>query len=168
MANTLRIKRRTSTGAAGAPSSLMNAELAYNEADNTLYYGYGDNGSGGATSISSIAGPGAFATLTTSQTISGDKAFTGNLTAVTQSGTDNSTKVATTAFVQSKLSNLTNVVNTFNGRTGNVTLTLADVTAVANGTFLSNTTVSGVGYGFGSATRGFVGTSNVGPYFGVS
>ena len=37
MANTIRIKRRSSAGAAGAPSSLENAELAYNEADDTLY-----------------------------------------------------------------------------------------------------------------------------------
>ena len=39
MANTLRIKRRSSAGAAGAPASLENAELAFNEADNVLYYG---------------------------------------------------------------------------------------------------------------------------------
>ena len=39
MANTLRIKRRAVGGAAGAPSSLANAELAYNEQDDTLYYG---------------------------------------------------------------------------------------------------------------------------------
>ena len=38
MANTLRIKRRTS-GGTGAPSSLANAELAYNEVDDVLYYG---------------------------------------------------------------------------------------------------------------------------------
>ncbi len=39
MANILRIKRRAVGGAAGAPSSLANAELAYNEQDDTLYYG---------------------------------------------------------------------------------------------------------------------------------
>ena len=37
MANTLRIKRRAAGGAAGAPASLANAELAFNEQDNTLY-----------------------------------------------------------------------------------------------------------------------------------
>jgi hypothetical protein len=86
---------------------------------------------------------GAFATLTSSQTISGDKAFSGNLTAVTQAGTDNSTKVATTAYVTSKLGNLTNVVNTFNARTGNVTLTSSDVTTALTYTPLATANSSG-------------------------
>lgn len=61
MANTLRIKRRAAGGAAGAPASLQNAELAFNEQDNTLYYGYGTGGTGGtATQVIAIGGPGAF------------------------------------------------------------------------------------------------------------
>ncbi len=64
MSNQIRIKRRASTGSAGAPSSLKNAELAYNEADNVLYYGYGDDGSGNATSIIGIAGSGNNVTIT--------------------------------------------------------------------------------------------------------
>ena len=59
MANTLRIKRRLAGGAAGAPSSLAAAELAYNEQDDTLYYGKGNSG-GAATTIIPIAGSGAF------------------------------------------------------------------------------------------------------------
>ena len=56
MANTIRIKRRSSAGSSGAPSSLENAELAYNEADDTLYYGKGTGGAGGsATTIEAIA-----------------------------------------------------------------------------------------------------------------
>lgn len=56
MSNTLRIKRRL-TGASGAPSVLANAELAYNEVDNVLYYGQGTGGAGGtATSIIAIGG----------------------------------------------------------------------------------------------------------------
>lgn len=79
MANTLRIKRRA-TGASGAPSSLANAELAFNEVDNTLYYGEGTGGAGGtATTILAIGGDGAFTTLTSAQTISGNKTFTGSL-----------------------------------------------------------------------------------------
>jgi hypothetical protein len=59
MANTLRIKRRAAGGAAGAPASLANAELAYNEQDDVLYYGYGTGGSGGsATVVKAIAGSG--------------------------------------------------------------------------------------------------------------
>ena len=79
MANILRIKRRVVGGAAGAPASLKNAELAFNEVDNTLYYGKGDNGSGDATTIPAIAGLGAFVSLTASQTISGTKTVTGTL-----------------------------------------------------------------------------------------
>ena len=79
MANTLRIKRRAS-GDAGAPSSLANAELAFNEVDDVLYYGEGTGGAGGsATSILAIGGSGAFATLSGTQTISGNKTFTGTL-----------------------------------------------------------------------------------------
>jgi len=92
MANTIRIKRRSSSGSNGAPSSLKNGELAYNESDNTLYYGYGDDGSGNATSIPAIAGGGNYVTLTTNQTISGSKDFTGTFslggTAVTASATE--------------------------------------------------------------------------------
>jgi hypothetical protein len=59
MADTLRIKRRAVGGAAGAPATLAAAELAYNEQDDTLYYGKGNSG-GNATSVIPIAGSGAF------------------------------------------------------------------------------------------------------------
>lgn len=77
MANTIRIKRRT-TGQAGAPSSLFNAELAFNEPEGVLYYGFGDNGSGGATSIIPIAGTGAYLSLNANAIIAGDLTFTGD------------------------------------------------------------------------------------------
>lgn len=69
MSNLIRIKRRASPGAAGAPSSLNNAELAFNEVDNTLYYGTGLGLGTTAASVIAIAGSGAFATLTSVQTI---------------------------------------------------------------------------------------------------
>jgi hypothetical protein len=79
MANTLRIKRRAS-GNAGAPTSLANAELAFNEVDDTLYYGKGTGGQdGSATTIEAIGGKGAFVNLTGAQTISGNKTFTGTV-----------------------------------------------------------------------------------------
>lgn len=62
MANTIRIKRRATGNAGTAGVTLANAELAFNEVDNTLYYGKGDNGSGVATSIIAIGGDGTFAT----------------------------------------------------------------------------------------------------------
>ncbi len=139
MANTLRIKRRTS-GGTGAPSSLANAELAYNEVDDVLYYGKGTGGVGGsATTIPAIAGPGAFLTLSTTQTVSGNKTFTGsvdltgsNATAATATASDNSTKVATTAFVKAQNYITGNQSITFSGDasgsgTTSVTLTLASV-----------------------------------------
>ena len=82
MSNVIRIKRRSGTGAAGAPSSLKNAELAYNEADDTLYYGKGADGSGDATSIPAIAGSGAYVTKGTEQTISGAKTFSAAVTVI--------------------------------------------------------------------------------------
>lgn len=57
MADVFRIKRRYTGGAAGAPTTLANGELAYNEVDDKLYYGKGNN-AGQATSIIPIAGPG--------------------------------------------------------------------------------------------------------------
>lgn len=99
MADPIRIKRRASGGAAGAPSALKNAEPAYNEQDDTLYYGKGDDGSGNATSIIPIAGKGGFVDKTTDQTIAGIKTFSSSPIAPTPTGGDSSTKVATTAFV---------------------------------------------------------------------
>lgn len=163
MANTIRIKRRTS-GAPGAPSSLSNAELAFNEVDDVLYYGKGTGGVGGtATTIPAIGGAGAFMTLATSQTISGNKTFTGTVdltggtaTAATQASGDNSTKVATTAFVKSigyLTGNQTIAVSGDASGSGTtaITLTLASVgtagtytkvTTDAKGRVTSGTTLS--------------------------
>lgn len=93
MANNIRIRRRAAGGAAGAPTSLMNAELAYNEQDDVLYYGKGTGGAGGtATQVIPIAGPG-FAAPIESPT------FTGTPAAPTPAVDTNSTRLATTAFV---------------------------------------------------------------------
>jgi len=136
MANTLRIKRRTS-GATGAPDSLQNAELAFNEVDDTLYYGEGTNGAGGtATAPLAIAGPGAFATLTSAQTISGDKTFSGTIVVPTPSaGTHATTKNYVDALVAA-------VATSFQvaSDTGSVTITTGtDTLTIAGGTGLSST-----------------------------
>jgi len=60
MASAIRIKRRDASGAAGAPANLLHAELAFNEADKTLYYGFGSGVGSNSSSIISIAGEGAF------------------------------------------------------------------------------------------------------------
>jgi hypothetical protein len=75
MVNIIRIKKRAAGGASGAPASLKSAEPAYNEQDDVLYYGKGDDGSANATSIIPIGGKGAFADLNSSQTIAGIKTF---------------------------------------------------------------------------------------------
>ena len=70
MSNTIRIKKRAASGAAGSPTSLSPSELAYNEADNKLYYGFGDNGSTppSASSIIVIGGSGGFFNKTDTRT----------------------------------------------------------------------------------------------------
>jgi|688.fasta_scaffold00338_30 hypothetical protein len=176
MANTIRIKRRASGGAAGAPSSLENAELAYNEADDVLYYGKGTGGAGGtATTVQAIAGPGAYVGLSGTQTITGNKTFSGTLalggsaTATTQTAGNNSTSVATTAYVDSAV-----VASTYNftlaGDSGSSqTIDDAETVTISGGTGLSsiasstntitlhldNTTVTAGSYGSASAIPTF-------------
>ena len=72
MSNTIRIKKRAASGSAGAPSSLSPSELAFNEADLKLYYGFGDNGSTppSASSIITVGGSGAFFNKTDTRTAS--------------------------------------------------------------------------------------------------
>lgn len=80
MANIIRIKRRATGGAAGAPASLANAELAFNEQDDVLYYGKGTGGAGGtATTVEAIGGRGAFVGLAGDQSITGAKTFSGEV-----------------------------------------------------------------------------------------
>jgi phage-related tail fiber protein len=103
MANILRIKRSTTTA---APSTLQNAELAYSENSDKLFIGVGTGGAGGsATSIVAIGGKGAFVDTSTAQTVAGNKTFSGTTalgtaTATTVTLSDNSTNLATTAFVK--------------------------------------------------------------------
>jgi hypothetical protein len=84
MGNVLKIKSRTS-GATGAPGSLAQSELAYNEQDNTLYIGHG-SGTDANRTKKAIAGVGAFVDLATAQTltnktISGDGSGLSGITA---------------------------------------------------------------------------------------
>jgi len=175
MANTIRIRRRAS-GASGAPSSLENAELAYNEVDDTLYYGKGTGGVGGsATTIEAIGGKGAYVGLAGTQTITGNKTFSGTValgssaTATTQTAGDNSTKVATTGYVDSAITS--SIYNfTLAGDSGtSQTIDDAETVTISGGTGLSsiasstntitlnldNTTVTAGSYGSASAIPTF-------------
>jgi hypothetical protein len=173
MSNTLRIKRRSSSGAAGAPSTLENAELAYNEADDVLYYGKGTGGVGGAaTTVEAIAGFGAYASLGTNQTITGNKTFSGVVIVPTPTA---NTHASTKLYVDQQVSNISNIVAnvatsfTVAGDSGsNQTISSGtDTLTISGGTGLSsvagatdtitlnldNTTVTGGSYG-GAGTVG--------------
>lgn len=54
MATPTRITRRVS-GAPGAPATLRSGQVAYNMVDGILYVGFGDDGSGNATSVKAFA-----------------------------------------------------------------------------------------------------------------
>lgn len=124
MSNTIRIKRRVS-GAAGAPASLQNAELAFNEVDNTLYYGQGTGGvNGSATTVLAIGGTGAFVDLTGTQTISGTKTFSSQITGNISGNSGTATAWATPrnlSFSGDASGTLTSVDGTANV-SGNLTL----------------------------------------------
>lgn len=112
MPKNIRIKRRR-TGAAGPPSSLLNAELAYNEVNGVLYYGAGLGANTSATTVVAIGGPGAFVSLVDSQTINGDKQFSNTVTfnsyvfASNPAVSDNSNAVATTSYVRAYVQSIT-------------------------------------------------------------
>ena len=168
MADVIRIKRR-SGGAAGAPASLANAELAYNETDHTLYIGEGTGGAGGsATVIVPIGGSGLGSgslpivngtasagsssqysrsdhihPTDTSRAPLNSPALTGTPTAPTAAGGTNTQQLATTAFVAAAVSAGTAGVASFNGRTGTVTLQASDVTGVG-GALLASPVFTGV------------------------
>jgi len=144
MANTIRIKRRAGGGSSGAPSSLENAELAFTEVDDVLYYGKGTGGAGGtATSVIAIGGSGAFATLTTEQTLTGNKTFTGTVAVPTPSAnTHATTKLYVDNLVANINSNISNVATSFTvaGDSGsNQTITSGiDTLTISGGTGLSS------------------------------
>lgn len=146
----IKIKRRAAINAAGAPASLKSGELAFNEhtADKNLYYGYGDDGSGNATSVVAIAGEGSFATLSTNQTITGNKVFSGTVTltgATVSLNSDQLTQGATNKFltasgVRTQLSAGTNI--SYDSSTGVIALPAGLVLAsgIATG---GNVTIGG-------------------------
>jgi hypothetical protein len=166
MANTLRIKRRA-TGNAGAPASLENAELAFNEVDNILYYGKGTGGAGGtATTIEVIGGYGAFLTLTSDQTVTGNKTFSGNTIvptptanghAVTKLYVDNAVANATTTFTLAGDGGTSQTITsgdtlTISGGTGLTATAGSTDTITIN---LDNTAVTAATYGNASSVGAF-------------
>lgn len=145
MANTIRIKRRAAGGSSGAPGSLFNAELAFNEQDNTLYYGYGVSSGTTAAQVVAIAGKGAFADLTTDQTIGGNKTFSNLITGSISGNAGTSTKWGS-GITLSLTGDITYTSPTFDG-SGNVTAaaTLATVNSSPQNDVLRKITVNGKG-----------------------
>ena len=173
MASTIRIKRRAAASGAGAPSSLANAELAFNEASNILYYGKGvDEGA----VVIAIGGDGAYLGLSSglTQTVAGTYTFSGNVTfsgttglgaatATTPDNNDDSTRVATTAWVLDRIGafgagtvssvglSLPNIFTvTGSPVTSSGTLTASLATQTANQIFAGPTTGSAAAPGFRS------------------
>jgi phage-related tail fiber protein len=144
MANTIRIKRRAASGGAGAPSTLENAELAFNEASNILYYGTGTGGSGGsATSIIAIAGNGAYVDLSTSQTIGGTKTFS-NAIVGSVTGSAGTANTWTTARDLSLTGDATATLTAVDG-SANVSAALTLATVNSNVGSFTKLTVNGKG-----------------------
>lgn len=150
MPNTIRIKRRANGGGAGAPTTLANAELAFNEQTNILYYGTGTGGAGGsATSIIAIAGTGAFVDTSSTQTVGGAKTFsstitgsiTGNAGSVTNgvyttdTGTVTNTMLAG-SIANNKLLNSSVTIGSTSVSLGATVTTFAGLTSVTSTTFV--------------------------------
>ena len=173
MANKIRIKRRA-TGAAGAPASLENAELAFNEVDDVLYYGEGTGGvDGTATAVIAIGGSGAFLTLSGDQTIAGNKTVNGNTTfngiTIVPAPSANG-HAATKLYVDNAIAN---VASTFtvagDSGTSQTITTGTDTLTISGGTGLSsvagatdtvtinldNTSVTAASYGSASTVATF-------------
>lgn len=157
MANIVRIRRRAS-GSPGSPSELENAELAFNEVDDILYYGKGTGGVGGsATVIEAIGGSGAMVTLASTQTITGAKTFSNNVSLDSFRITDldtpvNDTDAANKAYVDAARAGLDVKGSVIAATTSEITLsgeqTIDDVLVVSGNRVLvknqSNPALNGI------------------------
>jgi len=149
MSNTIRIKKRSASGSAGAPSSLSPSELAFNENDLKLYYGFGDNGSTppSASSIITVGGTGAFF----------DKATTRNANIVLAGPTTGSAAAPTfrslvvadvPTLTASKISDFDTQVRTSRvDQLASATSTVSGVTPTADAHFATKGYVDGVSQG---------------------
>jgi hypothetical protein len=150
---TIKIKRRASSGAAGSPSSLKSGELAFNEnaSDKKLYYGYGDDGNGNATSVISIAGEAIpnSGLANSSVTINGNSlALGGTLTLDTDDIGEGSTNLYfTDARARAALSGNASTGLSYNNSTGVISLASIPNTSLTN----SNVTINGTSIALGGS-----------------
>ena len=144
MTNIIRIKRRASGGGSGSPTSLENAEMAYNEETNILYYGTGTGGAGGtATAIIPIAGVGAYVDVSSDQAIDGEKTFTQTIIGSIDGNAGSATALET-AHTISITGDITYTSDAFDG-TGDVTGTGTLATVNDNVGDFTKVTVNGKG-----------------------
>jgi hypothetical protein len=136
MNNIIQIKRRLNTGGAlpGAPASLSGGEIAFNEVDKVLYYGYDGgtaNGNGNPGSVIGIAGPGLYVDRSTDQTVGGVKTFTSTVSALGNVEVDGTVDANTFSI------NSVQIVDSSRNATFN------DITADGNVVVTGNLTVQG-------------------------
>lgn len=126
MATQFRVKRRSSGGSAGAPAALLSGELAWNFADGILYGGYGDDGSGNATSIKALAKQDYVDPSTLYQPLDADLTALAGLDATT----GYLVKTGANAYARRTLTGTANEIGVTNGdgTAGNPVLSLATVT----------------------------------------
>ena len=138
MAVTLKIKRRASSGNAGSPSTLKSGELAFNEntSDKLLYSGYGDDGSGNATSVIAIGGeaiPNSGLANSSVTINSNSLSLGGSLTLDTDDiGEGSSNLYHTTARARGALSATTNTGVTYTSGTGVIALASVPNSSLTN------------------------------------
>ena len=150
---TIKIKRRASSGAAGSPSSLKSGELAFNEnaSDKKLYYGYGDDGNGNATSVISIAGesiPNSGLANSSVTINSNSLALGGTLTLDTDDIGEGSTNLYyTDARSRAALSGNASTGLVYNNGTGVLSLASIPNTSLTN----SNVTINGTSIALGGS-----------------
>ena len=118
MPSNIRIKRRL-TGAAGAPSSLLAGEPAYNKVDEVLYLGNG-------TTIDKVAGRGAVVMLDGAQTVAGVKTFSDTITGSVSGNAGTATALQTARDI-SLTGDATGTASAFNGSANaSISVTLAN------------------------------------------
>ena len=165
MSNTIRIKRSTATA---APTTLANAELAYSENSNKLFYGVGTGGAGGsATSILAIGGPGAYTTLDTAQTISGAKTFSGTVAlgsaTITGLNTASVSENAANLYYTDARARAAVSVGAASGLTYNATTGVLSLGAIPNSALAnSSITINGIATPLGGSTTTTAVTTSIG------
>ena len=123
---------------------MANAELAFNEQTNILYYGTGTGGAGGtATSVIPIAGNGAFVDTSTDQTIGGNKTFSNTILGSINGNANTATTLATGRTI-AITGDLTYTSGSFDG-SANVTGTGTLATVNSNVGTYTKVTVNGKG-----------------------